>query len=476
MLDEVIMDKWKEECGIFGVYAPGANVASMSYLGLYALQHRGQESAGIAVADGKQIDLVKGMGLVSEVFRSGLPTLQGHMAIGHVRYSTTGSSMLVNTQPLQVSFVGGSMALAHNGNLVNAKELRVELEKQGSVFQTSIDSEVIVNLIARSEKDAIEDRIVETMGRLRGAYALVIMTQDKLIGARDAYGIRPMCIGKLADGWVLASESCALDTVGAELVREVKPGEMVVIDQHGLTCIQAIPERDTALCIFEFIYFARPDSIIEGLNVQEARYAMGRQLAREFKVDADLVISVPDSGTSAALGYAAESGIPYNEGLLKNRYIGRTFIQPDQKVRDMSVRIKLNAIKSVVQGKRIIMVDDSIVRGTTSGKIVTMLKEAGAKEVHFCVSSPPITHPCFYGIDTSVRKELVGATKTVEEIRQFIGADSLHYLSLEGLTKSAPAIENRLCSACFSGQYPAEVPENLEDNKFIFEQTGGCGC
>jgi len=304
----------------------------------------------------------------------------------------------------------------------------------------------------------------------------VIMTQDKLIGARDPYGIRPMCIGKLPDGWVLASESCALDTIGAELVRDVKPGEMVVIDQHGLTSISAIQGRDTALCIFEFIYFARPDSIIEGLNVQEARYAMGRQLAREYKVDADLVISVPDSGTSAALGYSAESGIPYNEGLLKNRYIGRTFIQPDQKLRDMSVRIKLNAIKPVIQGKRILMVDDSIVRGTTSGKIVTMLKEAGAKEVHFGVSSPPITHPCFYGIDTSVRKELVGATKTVEQIRQFIGADSLHYLSLEGLKKSAPAIEDRLCSACFSGKYPAEVPDDLEDNKFIFEQSGGCGC
>lgn len=476
MLDEVIMDKWKEECGIFGVYAPGSNVANMAYFALYALQHRGQESAGIAVADGRQIDLVKGMGLVSEAFRSTLPTLPGHMSIGHVRYSTTGSSMLANTQPLQVSYLGGSMALAHNGNLVNAKELRVELEKQGSVFQTSIDSEVIVNLIARSEKNAIEDRVVETMGRLKGAYSLVIMTQDKLIGARDSYGIRPMCIGKLDNGWVLASESCALDTIGAELVRDVKPGEMVVIDQNGLTSIQAIPGRDTALCIFEFIYFARPDSIIEGLNVQQARYAMGRQLAREYKIDADIVISVPDSGTSAALGYAVESGIPYNEGLLKNRYIGRTFIQPDQKMRDTSVRIKLNAIKPVIQGKRVIMVDDSIVRGTTSGKIVTMLKEAGAKEVHFCVSSPPITHPCFYGIDTSVRKELVGAVKTVEEIRQFIGADSLNYLSLDGLKKSAPAIEERLCSACFSGKYPAEVPTDLDDNKFIFELSGGCGC
>lgn len=474
-MDEVVFDKWKEECGVFGVYAPGENVANMAYLGLYALQHRGQESAGIAVADGQQIDLVKGMGLVAEIFRKGLPELPGHMAIGHVRYSTTGSSMLVNTQPLQVSFSGGSMALAHNGNLVNAKELRIELEKRGSVFQTSIDSEVIVNLIARSEKDTIEDRIVETMGRLKGAYALVIMTQDKLIGARDPYGIRPMCIGKLPNGWAIASESCALDTIGAELVREVKPGEMVVIDERGLTAMQALPGTDSSLCIFEFIYFARPDSIMEGLNVQQARYEMGRQLARENKIDADIVISVPDSGTSAALGFSAESGIPFNEGLLKNRYIGRTFIQPDQRMRDTGVRIKLNAIKPVVNGKRVLMVDDSIVRGTTSGKIVNLLKEAGAKEVHFCVSSPPITHPCFYGIDTSVRKELVAATKTVEEIRQMIGADSLHYLSLEGLMGCVPFIEGKLCNACFCGRYPAEVPSDMEDNKFIFEQSGGCG-
>lgn len=475
-LDEAVFDKWKEECGVFGVFAPEANVAKLAYLGLYALQHRGQESAGIAVADGEQIDLVKGMGLVSEVFRNNLPQVEGHMAIGHVRYSTTGSSMLVNTQPLQVSFSGGSMALAHNGNLVNAKELRVDLEKKGSVFQTSIDSEVIVNLIARSEKNTIEERITETMGRLRGAYSLVLMTQNKLIGARDPYGIRPMCIGKLPDGWVLASESCALDTIGAELVREVKPGEMIVIDERGLTSTQALAGKDEALCIFEFIYFARPDSIMEGLNVQQARYAMGRQLARENKIDADIVISVPDSGTSAALGFAAESGIPFNEGLVKNRYIGRTFIQPDQRMRAAGVRIKLNAIKPVVAGKRIVMVDDSIVRGTTSGKIVNMLKEAGAKEVHFCVSSPPITHPCFYGIDTSVRKELVAATKTVEEIRQMIGADSLNYLSLEGLMKCTSSTQGTLCNACFCGRYPAEVPAEMEDNKFIFEKrTGGCG-
>lgn len=475
-IDEAVFDKWKEECGVFGVYAPAEKVANLAYLGLYALQHRGQESAGIAVADGEQIDLVKGMGLVSEVFRHNLPELPGHIAIGHVRYSTTGSSMLVNTQPLQVSFSGGSMALAHNGNLVNAKELRMELEKRGSVFQTSIDSEVIVNLIARSEKCSIEERIIETMARLKGAYSLVIMTQDKLIGARDPYGIRPMCIGKLPDGWALASESCALDTIGAELVREVNPGEIVIIDERGLTVQQALPGKDGALCIFEFIYFARPDSIMEGLNVQQARYEMGRQLARENKIDADIVISVPDSGTSAALGFSAESGIPFNQGLLKNRYIGRTFIQPDQNSRDRGVRIKLNAIKAVVAGKRVVMVDDSIVRGTTSGKIVNMLKEAGAKEVHFCVSSPPITHPCFYGIDTSVRKELVAATKTVEEIRRMIGADSLNYLSLEGLMSCAPNIKSTLCNACFCGRYPAEVPSDLEDNKYIFERSGGCGC
>lgn len=474
-IDEAVLDKRREECGVFGVYAPQTDVAHLAYLGLYALQHRGQESAGIAVADGKQIDLVKGMGLVAEVFRQGLPKLPGHISIGHVRYSTMGSSMLINTQPLQVSFSGGSMALAHNGNLVNAKELRIELEKRGSVFQTSIDSEVIVNLIARSEESTMKNRVIETMRRLQGAYSLVIMTQDKLIGARDPYGIRPMCIGKLPNGWVLASESCALDTIGAELVREVKPGEMVVIDECGLTSVQALPGKNGALCIFEFIYFARPDSIMEGLNVQGARYEMGRQLAREYKIDADIVISVPDSGTSAALGFAAEACIPYNQGLLKNRYIGRTFIQPEQRLRDTGVRIKLNAIKEVVSGKRVVMVDDSIVRGTTSGKIVNMLKEAGAKEVHFCVSSPPISHPCFYGIDTSVRKELVAATKTVEGIRRMIGADSLNYLSMDGLMRCVP-MQAALCNACFCGRYPTEVPGEAEDNKFILERAGGCGC
>lgn len=474
---EIADDKLHEECGVFGIFSREDNVALNTYWGLYALQHRGQESAGIAVTDGINMDIHRGMGLVGEVFRKGLPTLEGHMAIGHVRYSTTGSSLLANTQPLLVNYSGGSISLAHNGNLTNARELRLELEQKGSVFQTSIDSEVIVNLIARSEKNTVEERIMESLCKVHGAYCLVIMTEDKLIGVRDTHGFRPLCIGKLHGGWVISSESCGLDTIGAEFVRDVEPGEMVVIDDDGVKSYQFAPADEKALCVFEYIYFARPDSVIDGQSVHQARFEMGRQLARESGFKADIVISVPDSGTTAALGFSAESGVPFREGLIKNRYIGRTFIQPEQKKRDTSVRIKLNAVKSVVAGKSVIMVDDSIVRGTTSGKIVRMLKEAGAKSVHMCVSSPPIGFPCYYGIDISARKDLVAASKVVEEIREYIGADSLYYLSIEGLCKSIANIkDSKMCYACFNCKYPTPTPvETVGGNKFVFEKKPKTG-
>ncbi|SEO88076.1 amidophosphoribosyltransferase [Propionispora vibrioides] len=468
------MDKPREECGIFGIYSREDNVSLSTYWGLYALQHRGQESAGIAITDGAWMDVHRGMGLVSEVFRHQLPHMEGQrIAIGHVRYSTTGSSLLINTQPLMVTYSGGHIAMAHNGNLTNAQELRCTLEETGSVFQTSIDSEVIVNLIARSRKPTIEEKMMESLTKIEGAYCLVVMTEDKLIGVRDPHGFRPLCIGKTADGWVIASESCALDTVGAELIRDVAPGEMVVVDEAGLHSYGFAENDAQALCIFEYIYFARPDSIIDGQSVYQARWEMGRQLARESGYKADIVISVPDSGTTAALGFSREAGIPFAEGLMKNRYIGRTFIQPEQKKRDLGVRIKLNAVRSVVEGKSIIMVDDSIVRGTTSGKIVHMLKEAGATAVHMCISSPPIAYPCYYGIDTAVRKELIAATKQVEEIRDYIGADSLHYLSLEGLYGSVANIKyDNMCYACFNSKYPASTPceSHCGSNKFVFEQ------
>jgi len=468
-------DKWHEECGVFGIYSHNENVVSDTYLALYSLQHRGQESAGIAVTDGSFMDLQRGMGLVSEAFRQGLPSMSGHIAIGHVRYSTTGSNLLTNTQPLMVSYAGGHISLAHNGNLTNAKQIRIELEQKGGVFQTSVDSEVIVHLIARSQKPTVEEKIIESLEQIEGAYCLTIMTGNKLIGVRDPHGFRPLCIGKLNDGWVIASETCALDTVGAEFVRDVEPGEMVIVDEQGLTSLPFKTGNNRSLCVFEYIYFARSDSVIDNQSVYEARLAMGRQLARESGLKADIVISVPDSGTTAALGFSKESGIPFAEGLMKNRYIGRTFIQPEQKKRDSSVRLKLNPIQTVVKGKSVIMVDDSIVRGTTSGKIVKMLKEAGATAVHMCVSSPPISYPCYYGIDTSIRKELIAATKQVEEIRQMIGADSLYYLSLEGLQKSVANVKpTDMCYACFQGQYPAPIPEqeDCEENKYVFELDG----
>ena len=467
--------KWKEECGIYGVYSPTEDVSEMTYLGLFALQHRGQESAGIALTDGDWIDVKKGMGLVSEVFHEQLPRLDNaKIAIGHVRYATTGFSLAANAQPLRVNYAGGALALAHNGDLTNAALIRRDLESKGTVFQTTIDTEVFVHLIARSQKPSVEERILEAVSVVRGAFCLSIMTEDKLIGVRDPQGFRPLCIGRTPDGgWVLSSETCALDVNGAEFVRDVLPGEMVVMDSDGLKSYRFSNGKDVASCIFEYIYFARPDSIIDGQSVHAARFEMGRVLARESGFRGDVVISVPDSGTTAATGFSYEAGIPFAEGLIKNRYIGRTFIQPTQKQRDAAVKLKLSPVRSVVAGKSVIMVDDSIVRGTTSGKIVRLLRNAGAREIHVCISSPPITDPCYYGIDTSVRKELISATKSVDEICSFIGADSLHFISIDGLRQCVSALNpDHMCYACFNNKYPVpeEDAELDEDDKIILER------
>lgn len=466
----LLPDKPREECGVFGIYAPGHDVTRLTYYGLYALQHRGQESAGIAVAGGKKIQLYKGMGLVSEVFSGDqLNNLHGHIAIGHVRYSTTGASHPVNAQPLLFRYSGGMLGLAHNGNLTNVTELRSGLMATGAVFQSSTDSEVIVNIIARSAQNGLEDALIKCMIDIKGAYSLVIITENKLIAVRDPHGFRPLCLGTLGEGYVVASESCALDTVGAEFVRDVQPGEIVVMDENGLKSIQVFKPRQRAHCIFEYIYFARPDSFIDGFNVNKVRREMGRVLAREYPVDADIVIPVPDSGTAAARGFAEAAGIPFEEGLMKNRYIGRTFIQPSQEMRDLGVRLKLNLVREVLDGKRVVMVDDSIVRGTTSGKIVSMLRACGVKEVHMCLSSPPITRSCYYGIDTSNEDELIAARLSLEEICRTIGADGLHYLSLDGLLSIFGDTRDNFCTACFNGNYPVEVAKPKETGKYSLE-------
>ncbi len=455
-------DKFHDECGVFGIYLNDTEddyeAARTTFYGLYALQHRGQESAGIAVSNAHEIQLHKGMGLITAVIKpEHLKELKGRLAIGHVRYSTTGMSNVVNTQPLVFHYLNGMMALAHNGNLVNTAELRKRLAGYGSVFQTTSDTEVVANLLARYSQDKIEDALAQCLFDMKGAFALIIMTEDRLIGVRDPMGIRPLCLGELNGNYILASESAALDTVGASLLRDVNPGEIVVIDKEGLHSHQAIGTSRRAHCIFEYIYFARPDSTIDNVNVYQARREMGRQLARECNIDADMVISVPDSGTSSALGYAEEAGLPFEEGLMKNRYVGRTFIQPTQKMRELGVKLKLNVINEVVCGKRIIMVDDSIVRGTTSKKIVQMLREAGATEVHMVVASPPTRFPCYYGIDTSRREELIASSMDETEIEKYIAVDSLHYLSMEAMFAAMKNSEDTFCSACFSGKYPIKI-------------------
>lgn len=461
-------DKLHEECGVIGIYDKGnINTATLTYYGLIALQHRGQESAGISVNNDGIISCYKEMGLVSEVFDNKiLSLLKGDMCVGHVRYSTTGESFVNNAQPLVVKYKNGTIALAHNGNLVNAKQLRRSMEDQGMIFSTSIDSEVIAGLIAKNFIGSIEEAILKTMELIKGSYALVMMTNDKLIGVRDKHGLRPLVIGKLDSGYVLASETCALDTIGAKFIRDVKPGEIIIIDDNGYKSIQATA-AEKRTCIFEYIYFARPDSVIDGLGVYGSRHKAGRILAKEQPVEADAVICVPDSGTPAAIGYALESGIPYTVGLIKNRYIGRTFIQPTQEIREMDVTLKLNPLRAEIEGKRIVMVDDSIVRGTTSRKIVQALRDAGAKEVHVRVSSPVIMYSCYYGIDTPSRKELVGADIIADRIREKVGADSLGYLSYEGMLESVSSCGEGFCTACFNGKYPVEILEKCD--KHVFE-------
>ncbi|OPX83673.1 MAG: Amidophosphoribosyltransferase precursor [Pelotomaculum sp. PtaB.Bin104] len=469
-LDDLQGDQPREECGIFGIHGPGLDVARLTYYGLYALQHRGQESAGIAVSDGKMIQLQKDMGLVSEVFdHEKLNSFNGHVAIGHVRYSTTGTNNRLNAQPFVFHTSRGMLALAHNGNLTNISQLRSFLFSAGSAFQSTTDSEIIVNLIARHSKESLVEAIKQSMEEIKGAYSILLLNENKLIGIRDPHGIRPMCLGRRGNAYILASESCALDTVGAEFIRDVEPGEIIIIDDNGLTSCQAFQGRRRAHCVFEYIYFARADSNMDGFKINQVRREMGRQLAREYPVDADIVIPVPDSGIAAARGFAAESGIPFEEGLMKNRYIGRTFIQPSQSIRDLGVRLKLNPIRDVLDGKRVVIVDDSIVRGTTSGKIVNMLRETGVKGVHFCISSPPVIKPCFYGIDISNEKELIACRKPLREIRQLIGADGLHYLSLEGLLEIFGKKRDNFCTACFSGDYPVEIPQVQDRDKFLLE-------
>ncbi len=451
-------DKLHEECGVVGVFSENSEITSqLVYYGLFALQHRGQESAGIAINIGGGIEYRKNMGLVTEVFTDDIiKKLKGGIAIGHVRYSTTGDSLAENAQPLVVKCKGTTLALAHNGNLVNAIALKELLEDSGVIFQSSTDTEVVANLLSRNYHGDMIKSVKNVSEIIKGAFAFVIMTEKELIGVRDPFGLRPLCIGKRSDGYVMASESCAVSAMGAEFVRDVEPGEIVVINEKGIESIKSSKYAKRRSCIFEFVYFARPDSTIDGINVYQARFNAGRLLAKEAPVEADLVFSVPDSGTPAAIGYAQELGIPYGLGLIKNRYAKRTFIEPKQELREQGVKIKLSVLKEIVKGKRVVMVDDSIVRGTTSRRIVQMIKEAGATEVHVRVASPPITHSCFFGIDTPFRRYLIGAIKTVEEIREFIKADSLHYLSLKGLIKSTG--DDNFCIACLNGDYPMEVP------------------
>lgn len=456
-------DCMHEECGVFGIFCPDGSVepAEAAYFGLFALQHRGQESAGIAVAKPGGIDYHKDMGLVPEVFRNGsLDKLKGgYAAIGHVRYSTTGDSLLTNAQPLVISSKKGQLALAHNGNLVNARSLREEMENGGAIFQTTIDTEVIASLIAKHSADGIVDAVTRTMEQLKGSYALVIMTGDCVIGVRDPKGIRPLALGRLDGAYVFASESCAFDTIGSEFIRDLRPGEILVADRNGLKSYQGMHAADSALCLFEYVYFARPDSDIDGIAVHRARERAGELLALSNTVEADVVAAVPDSALSAAMGFARQSGIPYTSALSKNRYVGRTFIQPTQGKREMCVSIKLSVLKRNVRGKRLVLVDDSIVRGTTSKRIVEMLKLAGAKEVHMQISSPPVKHPCYLGIDTSTHDQLIGASHSVEEIRKLIGSDTLHFLSLEDLLKTVEGAACNFCTGCFNGDYPEDVSE-----------------
>ncbi len=452
-------DKPGHECGVFGIVAPDTDVARVTFFALYALQHRGQESAGIAVSNGRSIRYYKNMGLVAQVFdEEKLRPLSGSMAIGHTRYSTTGSSKLENAQPFVVESALGPLAVGHNGNLTNAPSLRRELLRRGVGLTSSSDSEVITQMLAGGEGRTWEEKLKVFMVRAQGAYCLTVLTRDALYAVRDPWGLHPLCLGQLGkQGWVVASESCALSTIGAEFMREIEPGEIVRITLDGPETISRQPSPRLAACLFEYIYFARPDSALHGTVLHAIRVAQGRELAREAPCDADVVIAVPDSATPAAIGYAQESGIPYSEGLIKNRYIGRTFIQPDDRLRQLGIALKFNALPDNLAGKRVVLVDDSIVRGNTSGPIVRLLREAGAREVHVRVSSPPIRHPCFLGVDMATYPELIAHRMTIEQIRVHLGADSLAYLSLEGLIRSTGRDPATFCTGCFTGHYPVEV-------------------
>lgn len=462
-------DKLHEECGVFGVYNNnGFDTARMTYYGLFALQHRGQESAGIAVNNNGTILYRKEMGMVSDIFDDYvLDYLKGHSAIGHVRYSTAGSSLVENAQPLVLKYTKGHMALAHNGNLTNADTIRKDLEDKGTIFQTTTDSEVIAALLSRAriKYSSIEDALVEVMEEIKGAYSLMVMTPHKLIAARDPLGMRPLVMGKKDGSYIFSSESCAFDALGVEFVRDVDPGEIIVINKEGMKSIQTQEYKHSAMCSFEYIYFARPDSVMEGIEVYETRYRAGKKLFEENPIEADVVVGVPDSGLGAAHGYAAASGIPLVDGFMKNRYVGRTFISPNQEMRERGVHLKLNPIRSQIEGKRVIMIDDSIVRGTTSRRIVNLLRDAGAKEVHVRISSPPVAYSCYMGIDTPERENLVASTHKIDEIRDLICADTLAYISREGLLDTFEGARCHFCTACFNGDYPVELVDKKQNSK-----------
>jgi amidophosphoribosyltransferase len=454
------MDKFKDECGVFGIFGH-PEAANLTYLGLYALQHRGQESAGIVAADGERMRISRAMGQVADAFNGEtLEKLPGHLALGHTRYSTAGESKIENAQPFLIDCAHGQIAVAHNGNLVNAGELRDRLVQSGSIFQTSSDTEVVLHLYARSRAPSVEEALVESISQLSGAFSLALLTKNRLIATRDPHGFRPLAIGRLGDAWIVCSETCALDLIGATYVRDVEPGELIIISDGGLRSRRLFPPSQLSQCIFEHVYFARPDSYVFGRSVNEVRTDLGRILAREAPAEADVVVPIPDSGVCAAIGFAEVAKLPLQMGLIRNHYVGRTFIQPQQSIRHFSVRVKLNPVRSILEGKRVILLDDSIVRGTTSRKIVRMVKAAGAREVHLRISCPPTVSPCFYGVDTPSKAELIAATHTLDEIKKYVDADSLSYLSLAGLRSAVGAQQNDYCTSCYTGVYPVAFPRD----------------
>jgi amidophosphoribosyltransferase len=452
------MDKFREECGVFGIYGH-AEAANHAYLGLYALQHRGQESAGIATSDGLRLQVQKAMGHVADGLAS-FARMAGTSAIGHVRYSTAGASGITNAQPFLIDCAHGEIAIAHNGNLVNAQELRDSLVSQGSIFQTTSDTEVLLHLYARSRAGNVEQALIESVTQAQGAFSLVLLTKDKLIAVRDPHGFRPLTLGRLGDAYVVCSETCALDLIDATWVRDIEPGEMLVVGPEGAVSLHPFPPARAAHCVFEHVYFARPDSYVFGRSVNEVRTEFGRRLAREQPAIADVVVPIPDSGVCAATGFSAESGVPLQMGLIRNHYVGRTFIEPHQAIRHFGVKVKLNPVRSILEGRRVVLVDDSIVRGTTSRKIVKMVRAAGATEVHMRISCPPTISPCFYGVDTPRRSELIAATHTLDEIRRYIGADSLGYISVDGLLEAVGPTRNSYCTSCYTGSYPVAFPRD----------------